>query len=206
MRFQQTHNQGLRQLFLTVYWDLRSQRGTYDSVLVSLQLSVKVYVTCSWRCPWASAPNTAHLVVSLYLSSSGSNTWGGSRLWDGDKVVSGRNGRETYFPEKRSLICPRHINEFLQKGNRKNWVSGQTWCTCTNFSTKISKVTKGKLQATPNAREIWWKEFSTFRLKFHNFSGPRLGVGECHDGEDEVLGEVNLVHFKVKVYTISSSP
>ena len=37
VRFQQTHNQGLLQLFLTVSWDLRAQRGTPDSVLVSLQ-------------------------------------------------------------------------------------------------------------------------------------------------------------------------
>ena len=110
VRFQQTHNQGLRLLFLTVYWDLRSERGTYDSVLVSLQLSVKVYVTCSWRCPWASGPNTAHLVVSLYLSSSGSNAWGGSRVWDGDKVVSGRNGREKYFPEKKGIDLPPGIS------------------------------------------------------------------------------------------------
>ena len=36
MRFQQTHNQGLRQLLLTVSWDLRAKRGTPDGVLVSL--------------------------------------------------------------------------------------------------------------------------------------------------------------------------
>ena len=28
VRFQQMHNQGLRQLFLTMSWDLRAQHGT----------------------------------------------------------------------------------------------------------------------------------------------------------------------------------
>ena len=36
VRFQQTHNQGLRQLLLTVSWDLRAYRGTPGGVLVSL--------------------------------------------------------------------------------------------------------------------------------------------------------------------------
>ena len=36
MCFQQTHNQGLRLLFLKVSWDLRTQRSTPDSVLVSI--------------------------------------------------------------------------------------------------------------------------------------------------------------------------
>ena len=37
VRFLQTHNQGLRKLFLTVSWDLCAQCGTPDRVLVSLQ-------------------------------------------------------------------------------------------------------------------------------------------------------------------------
>ena len=36
VRFQQTHNQGLRQLFLSVFWDLLAYRTTPDSVLVSM--------------------------------------------------------------------------------------------------------------------------------------------------------------------------
>ena len=36
VRFQQTHNQGLRQLFLTVSRDFCAQRSTPDAVLVSL--------------------------------------------------------------------------------------------------------------------------------------------------------------------------
>ena len=34
---------------------------------------IKVCVSCCWRCPWTSAPSAAHLTVSLYLCSSGSN-------------------------------------------------------------------------------------------------------------------------------------
>ena len=38
VRFQQTHNQGLGQFFLTVSWDLRGlDRGSPDSVLDTLQ-------------------------------------------------------------------------------------------------------------------------------------------------------------------------
>ena len=36
VRFQQTHNQSLRQLLLTVSWDLRALRATPDGVFVSL--------------------------------------------------------------------------------------------------------------------------------------------------------------------------
>ena len=36
VRFQQTYNQGLRQLFLTVSWDLHTFRDTPDGVLLSL--------------------------------------------------------------------------------------------------------------------------------------------------------------------------
>ena len=84
MRFLQTHNQGLCQLLLT------------------------------------SAPSAPHLTVSLYLCSSGSNARGESRaregrrvsskspsrVRDGDEGVAGRKGREKYFSDKGSLICP----------------------------------------------------------------------------------------------------
>ena len=36
VHFQQMHNKGLRQLFLTVSWDLSAKQATPDSVLVSL--------------------------------------------------------------------------------------------------------------------------------------------------------------------------
>ena len=102
MRFQQTHNQGLHQLFL--------------------------------RCPWTSAPRTAHLTVSLYLCSFGSNARGESRALEGhsvsskspskvlgrDKGVAGRNKREKHFPEERSLICPPGKSMiFFQKRKQK---------------------------------------------------------------------------------------
>ena len=91
MRFLQTHNQGLRQLLLTVSWD------------------------------------AAHLTVSLYLCSSGSNAQGESRaregrhvsskspsrVRDGDKGVAGKNGRE------KRLLDEGQIYDFSQKGNRK---------------------------------------------------------------------------------------
>ena len=69
--------------------------------------TTKVCVNC-WRCPGTSAPSTAHLTVSLYLCSSGSNAPGESRAWegclvsskspsrvrDGDEGVAGRKRRE----------------------------------------------------------------------------------------------------------------
>ena len=70
--------------------------------------TIKVCVSCCWRCPGTSAQSAAHLTVSLYLCSSGSNARGESRaregrrvssksplrVWDGDEGVAGRNGRE----------------------------------------------------------------------------------------------------------------
>ena len=50
--------------------------------------TIKVCVSYCWRCPGTSAPITAHLTMSLYLCSSGSNPW------DGDEGVAGRNYRE----------------------------------------------------------------------------------------------------------------
>ena len=70
--------------------------------------TIKVCVSSFWQCPGTSVPSEAHLTVSLYLCSSGSNTWGKSRaleehlvsskspsrVRDGDEGVAGRNGRE----------------------------------------------------------------------------------------------------------------
>ena len=70
--------------------------------------TIKVCDNCCWRCPGISAPSAAHLTVSLYLCSSGSNARGESRaregrcvsskspsrVRDGDEGVAGRNGRE----------------------------------------------------------------------------------------------------------------
>ena len=49
--------------------------------------TIKVCVSC-WRCPGTSMPSRAHLTVSLYLCSSGSNTRGESRSLEGRRVCS----------------------------------------------------------------------------------------------------------------------
>ena len=54
-------------------------------------------------------PSAAHLTVSLYLCSSGSNTR------DGDQGVAGRNGTGKYFPDEGSLICPPGKSMILYK-------------------------------------------------------------------------------------------
>ena len=72
------------------------------------KLTIKVCVSCCWRCPGTSAPSAPHLTVSLYLCSYRSNTRGESRalegrrlsskspsrVQDGDGGVAGRNGRK----------------------------------------------------------------------------------------------------------------
>ena len=69
--------------------------------------TINVCVSCCWRCPGNSATSAAHLIVSWFLCSSGSNGQGKSRAFegrrvsskspssvrDGDKGVAG-NGRE----------------------------------------------------------------------------------------------------------------
>ena len=71
--------------------------------------------------PGTSAPSAAHLTVSLYLCSSGSNARGESvdleercvslklplRDRDSDEVVAGKNCRELCFSTRGSLICPK---------------------------------------------------------------------------------------------------
>ena len=104
--------------------------------------TIKVCVSCCWRCPGTSVPSTPHLTMSLYLCSSGSNARGKSRAWegrrvsskspsrvrDGDEGVAGRNGREYCFPDEGSLICPPGKSmSFYKKETGKNWLSGQTW-------------------------------------------------------------------------------
>ena len=50
--------------------------------------TIKVCVSCCWRCPGTSAPSAPHLTVSLYLCSSGSNAQGESRAREGRHVSS----------------------------------------------------------------------------------------------------------------------
>ena len=49
IHFQQTHNQGLRQLFSTVSWDLQAWRSTPDSVLVMCRKQRTMRVEGPWR-------------------------------------------------------------------------------------------------------------------------------------------------------------
>ena len=70
--------------------------------------TIKVCVSCCWRCPGTSVPSAEHMTTSLYLCSSGSNARGESRaregrrvsskspsrVRDGDEGVAGRNGRK----------------------------------------------------------------------------------------------------------------
>ena len=80
-------------------------------------------------------PGVAHLTVSLYLCSSGSNARGESRaqegrrvsskspsrVRDGDEGVVRRNGREQCFSDKGSLICPPGKSmSFHKKETEKN--------------------------------------------------------------------------------------
>ena len=50
--------------------------------------TIKVFVSCCWRCPGTFAPSAPHLTVSLYLCSSGSNARGESRAREGRRVSS----------------------------------------------------------------------------------------------------------------------
>ena len=113
--------------------------------------TIKVCVSCFWRCPGTSMPSVAHLTVSLSLCRSGSNTWGESRALEGrsgspkspsrvrdnGEGVAGRNEREQYFPQRGVIDFPsRQINDFFcKKETEKNWISGHTWRHPTSWVT-----------------------------------------------------------------------
>ena len=86
MCFQQTHDEGLRQLFLTMFWDHRPKHGT--PVTVSLYL-------CS------SGSNARGELRALEGRPNSSKS--PSRVQDGGEGVAGRNGREKYFPDEGFL-------------------------------------------------------------------------------------------------------
>ena len=52
--------------------------------------TIKVCVSCWWRCPGTFTPSAAHLTLSLYLCRSGSNARGESRALEGRRH-SGQN-------------------------------------------------------------------------------------------------------------------
>ena len=84
------HSKGL--LTISVLSCLFFYNQVYEEVFYTHK--IKASFSYSWRCPGTSAPSAAHLTVSLYLCSSGSNARGESRVRDGDEGVAGRNGRE----------------------------------------------------------------------------------------------------------------
>ena len=93
---------------LTQFYSVFHNQGSALKKCVFNKRTIQVCVSCCWQCPGISAHSTAHLTVSLYLCSSGSNAWGESRaregcrvsskspsrVRDGDEGVAGRNGRE----------------------------------------------------------------------------------------------------------------
>ena len=87
--FLQTHNQGLRQLF-------------FDCVLGPLRQAWP-----TWQCPCRiEVPKAMHEASWRPLKGPVSAQKALSRVWDGDKGVAGRNGREKCYPDEGSLICP----------------------------------------------------------------------------------------------------
>ena len=81
---------------------------------IHISCTIKACVSYSWWCPGTFAPSMAHLTVSLIFCSSRSSLWGESRtleeshvssyspsrVWVGEKVVTGRKGRELRFPQR----------------------------------------------------------------------------------------------------------
>ena len=67
--------QGMNQVWsLTQFYSVDfSQSRIGVKKCVFNKRKIKVCVSCSWRCPWTFAFCAAHLTVSLYLCSSGSN-------------------------------------------------------------------------------------------------------------------------------------
>ena len=104
--------------------------------------TIKVCVSCSWRCPGTFALSGANLTVSLNLCSSGSNTPGklralegrrGSsislwRVWDRNMRVAGRNGRNGVSRQEVIDLPSRQINLTYTK----------CWCGYKNFRLKNS--------------------------------------------------------------------
>ena len=105
--------------------------------------TIRVGISCCWRCPGTSTLSSAHLTVSLFLYSSRSNARGElralerrhvsskslSRVRDGDEGVARRNLEEKSFSPMRGHWFSLEANQrfFTQKKSDNNWVSGQTW-------------------------------------------------------------------------------
>ena len=97
--------------------------------------TIKVCVSCSWRCPGTSAPSAAHLRVALYLCSSGSNARGESRALEGRRV---------------SLKSPSRVRE------GDEGVAGRNIYVIKKQTEKIELVTRlglGRLSSTETQQE-----------------------------------------------------
>ena len=84
--------------------------------------TVKVCLSCCWRCPGTSplarnnwrCPCISVVPEATHEASQGPLK--GAVVRDGDEGVARRNEREKCFPDEGSLICPR---DFSQKRNKK---------------------------------------------------------------------------------------
>ena len=74
---------------LTQFYSVDSSQSRIGvNKCVFFKRTFKVCVSCCCRCPGTSAPSAAHLAVSLYLCSFGSNARGESRAREGRRVSS----------------------------------------------------------------------------------------------------------------------
>ena len=82
--------------------------------------TINVFVSCFCRCLRTSTPSAAHLMVSLFLCSSGTHEARRGSCWE--------EGKRTAFPRHGVIDLPStQVNDFSQIWHRKNCVSGQTW-------------------------------------------------------------------------------
>ena len=121
MHFQQTHNQGLRQLFLTVSLD----HGASEA-----PLTVFLYL-----CRTGSNAQGESRALEGWCASAKSL----SRVRDWDEEIAARNGREKYHPWRGVIDLPsRQVKYFFykKKKQKKIWVSNQTCNVATQCRTR----------------------------------------------------------------------
>ena len=128
---------------------------------VFIKHKIKVFVSCSWRCPGTFALSAAHLAASLsFLCSYGCNALGKSRALEGRGAMSAQKalqGSETVMREllggmREKSVSPmrghwfasRQINDILTKIKQKKIELVARPLTC--------KVAEGQLG---NFQEAW---------------------------------------------------
>ena len=77
---------GLVTISIIMFWWFSLSRKVSKSAFAT-KSTIKVYVSCFWLCP-GSSPSTAHLMMTLFFCSSGSNARGKSRAIEGRCVSS----------------------------------------------------------------------------------------------------------------------